>query len=41
MRKALEPLILSWRVPELRNRLIFVLVAMLRMCLPSHPGAQR
>jgi preprotein translocase subunit SecY len=28
MRKALEPLILSWRVPELRNRLIFVLVAM-------------
>ena len=28
MRKALEPLILSWRVPDLRNRLLFVLVAM-------------
>ena len=28
MRKALEPLILSWRIPELRNRLLFVLVAM-------------
>jgi preprotein translocase subunit SecY len=27
MRKALEPLILSWRVPELRNRLLFVLGA--------------
>src|SRR5687768_8147286 len=25
MQKALEPLILSWRVPELRNRLLFVL----------------
>lgn len=25
MKKALEPLILSWRVPELRNRLLFVL----------------
>lgn len=28
MQKALEPLILSWRVPELRNRLLFVLGAM-------------
>ena len=28
MRKALEPLILSWRVPDLRNRLLFVLGAM-------------
>lgn len=27
MRKALEPLILSWRVPDLRNRLLFVLGA--------------
>jgi preprotein translocase subunit SecY len=25
MKKALEPLILSWRVPELRNRLLYVL----------------
>ena len=25
MQKALEPLLLSWRVPELRNRLLFVL----------------
>lgn len=28
MKKALEPLILSWRVPELRNRILFVLGAM-------------
>lgn len=27
MKKALEPLILAWRVPELRNRLLFVLGA--------------
>jgi preprotein translocase subunit SecY len=33
MRKALEPLILSWRVPELRNRLLFVLVAMMAYVL--------
>ena len=29
MKKALEPLILSWRVPELRNRMLFVLGAMM------------
>jgi preprotein translocase subunit SecY len=28
MKKALEPLILSWRVPELRNRILYVLGAM-------------
>lgn len=28
MQQALEPLILSWRVPELRNRLLFVLGAL-------------
>jgi preprotein translocase subunit SecY len=28
MKKALEPLILSWRVPELRQRMLFVLGAM-------------
>ncbi|MDQ3815753.1 MAG: preprotein translocase subunit SecY [Armatimonadota bacterium] len=28
MKKALEPLILSWRVPELRHRILFVLGAM-------------
>lgn len=28
IKKALEPIILSWRVPELRNRIIFVLGAM-------------
>ncbi len=28
MQKALEPLILSWRVPELRNRMLYVLGAM-------------
>jgi hypothetical protein len=28
MKKALEPLILSWRVPELRQRILFVLGAM-------------
>jgi preprotein translocase subunit SecY len=36
MRKALEPLILSWRVPELRNRLIFVLVAMVAYVFTIH-----
>jgi preprotein translocase subunit SecY len=36
MRKALEPLILSWRVPELRNRLIFVLVAMIAYVFTIH-----
>jgi len=29
MKKALEPLILSWRVPELRNRLLYVLGMMI------------
>jgi preprotein translocase subunit SecY len=36
MRKALEPLILSWRVPELRNRLIFVMGAMLAYVVALH-----
>lgn len=36
MRKALEPLILSWRVPELRNRLLFVLGAMVVYVLALH-----
>jgi preprotein translocase subunit SecY len=36
MRKALEPLILSWRVPELRNRLLFVLGAMLAYVVALH-----
>ncbi len=36
MRKALEPLILSWRVPELRNRLLFVLGAMLAYVTALH-----
>jgi preprotein translocase subunit SecY len=36
MRKALEPLILSWRVPELRNRLLFVLAAMMAYVLALH-----
>ncbi len=36
MKKALEPLILSWRVPELRNRLLFVLGAMLAYVVALH-----
>lgn len=36
MRKALEPLILSWRVPELRARLLFVLGAMLAYVFALH-----
>jgi len=36
MRKALEPLILSWRVPDLRNRLLFVLGAMCLYVLALH-----
>jgi len=36
MKKALEPLILSWRVPELRNRLLFVLGAMVLYVISLH-----
>lgn len=36
MRKALEPLILSWRVPDLRNRLLFVLGAIMVYSLALH-----
>jgi preprotein translocase subunit SecY len=36
MRKALEPLILSWRVPELRQRMMFVLGAMVLYILAVH-----
>ncbi len=36
MKKALEPLILSWRVPELRQRMLFVLGAMVLYILAIH-----
>ena len=36
MRKALEPIILSWRVPELRQRLLFVLGSMILYILAVH-----
>jgi preprotein translocase subunit SecY len=36
MKKALEPLLLAWRVPELRQRLIFVLGAMVLHVLAVH-----
>ena len=36
MRKALEPLILSWGVPDLRRRLLFVLGAMLAYVVGIH-----
>ena len=36
MKKALEPLILSWRVPDLRNRLLFVLGAMVLYVMSLH-----
>ena len=36
MRKALEPLILSWGVPDLRRRLLFVLGAMLAYVIGIH-----
>lgn len=36
MKKALEPLILSWRVPELRQRLLFVLGAMIVFVIALH-----
>lgn len=44
MRKALEPILLSWRVPELRQRLLFVLGAMVLYILAVHiplPGVDR
>ncbi len=36
MKKALEPLILSWRVPELRARLLFVMGAIIVYVLALH-----
>lgn len=36
MKKALEPLILAWRVPELRQRLLFVLGAMIVFVFAIH-----
>ena len=36
MKKALEPLVLSWRVPELRRRMLFVLGAMVLYMLAIH-----
>ena len=36
MKKALEPLILSWRVPELRNRILFVMGAIMVYVLALH-----
>ncbi len=36
MKKALEPLILAWRVPELRQRLLFVLGAMVVFVFAIH-----
>ncbi len=36
MKKALEPLILSWRVPELRARLLFVMGAIMVYVLALH-----
>ncbi len=36
MKKALEPLILAWRVPELRQRLLFVLGAMVVFVIALH-----
>ena len=44
MRKALEPLILSWRVPDLRNRILFVLAAIILYVTAVHvpiPNVQR